>query len=486
MFSSAGITDQNSFARALKPFINVSIIFGPGERITNPFLNRLATLIFVFFLLGLSFVAVLGVFVRTTIDTWIQFSLYIVPLISLVCGFQIYRSEGFNILLERRLGRRSPIGVFAVPEKEGQILWHESNRGPWLRRSAIKNCLYPLAIEFYQWLAYMCFHLFFSSGDKFAGTWKESQRLFDAYLNETTWTILYVCFWVSGVYLTGFVSYSFILIARLTVRDAISFMCRFGDGPFLPHKPTLRGIALAITESNSVLRKITRYILGFLFLDMLDTGKDIVLIYEHDNEMEAGRSGLHHGKEDVDLDGADTSDFEESVSTRPRSSSISVPRKPNITPSEACKCLTNLIANLEALASAFQPFIILLSFFAVANFATHIVAIVIKIKDFQATHWWTFTRTFLWLLLSIRLLWSVATITRMLAYIPMHVNYLHSIGALQGDQKEWEGFFKLMDSFHLRTKTYGFPLTLKQVAYCATFLNFAFLIVLSIMHPKKD
>lgn len=480
MFSSAGITDRNSFSRALKPFINVSIIFGPGLRITSPFLNKLATLIFVFFLLGLSFIAVLGVFVRTTIDTWIQFSLYIVPLISLVCGFHIYRCEGFNTLLERRLGRRSPIGVFAVPEKEGQILWHESNRGPWLRRSAIKNCIYPLAVEFYQWLAYMFFHLFYSSGDRFAGSWKENKRLLD--IDETTWTILYVFFWVSGVYMVGFVSYSFILIARLTVRDAISFMCRFGDGPFLPHRPTIRRIALAITESNSSLRRITRYIFGFLFLDMLDTGKDIVLIYEHDNEIESGRSG----EEPFNLSGGADSDLDESVSTRPRSSSISVPHAPKITPSEACKCLTNLIANLETLANAFQPFIILLSFFAVANFATHIVAIVIKIKGFQDTHWWTFARTLLWLLLSIRLLWSVATITRMLAYIPRHVNYLHSIGALQGGQKEWDGFFNLMDSFHLRTKTYGFPLTLQQVAYCATFLNFVFLIVLSIMHPKKD
>ena len=486
MFSSAGITDRNSFARALKPFINASIIFGPGERIRSPFLNRLATLIFTFFLLGLTFIAVLGVFVRTTIDTWIQFSLYIVPLISLVCGFHIYRSEGFHILLERRLGHCSPIGrVFAVPEKEGQILWHESNRGPWLRRSAIKNCIYPLAIEFYQWSAYMCFHLFFSSGDRFAGSWKEiNEKLLD--IEETTWTVLYVCFWVSGVYMAGFVSYSFILIARLTIRDAISFMCRFGDGPFLPHRPTLRGIALAISESNSCLRKIPRVIFGFLFLDMLDTGKDIVLIYEHDNEIESGRSGPHkHDEQDVNVSGAH-SDLDESVRTRPRSSSISVPRTPKITASEACKCLTSLIANLESLASAFQPFIVLLSFFAVANFATHIVAIVIQIKGFQDTHWWTFARTLLWLLLSIRLLWSVATITRMLAYIPMHVNYLHSIGALQGDQKEWEGFFKLMDSFRLRTRTYGFPLTLKQVAYCATFLNFAFLIVLSIMHPKKD
>jgi hypothetical protein len=483
MLSSAGITDRNSFARALNPFISASIMFGPGERIRSPCLTKLSTLIFVLFLFGFSFVAALGVFVRTTIDTWIQFSLYIVPLISLLCGFHIYRSEGFNTLLERRLGRRSPIGVFAVPEKEGQILWHESNRGPWLRRSAIKNCVYPLAVEFYQWMAYLFFHLFYKSGDKFAGTWKEEEIILD--IENNTWMILYVYFWAFGVYITGFVSYSFILFARLTVRDAISFMCRFGDSPFLPHRPTLRGLALAMTESNSLFRKIVLSVIGFLFLDLLDTGKDIVLIYEHDNEIESERPAIDPEERLINLDG-DNNDLEASVGTRPRSSSISVPRTPKITPSEACKCLTNLIANLETLASAFQPFIILLSFFAVANFATHIVAIVIKIKGFQETHWWTFARTLLWLLLSIRLLWSVATITRMLAHIPMHIDYLRSIGSLQGGDKEWKGFFRLMDTFHLRTRTYGFPLTLKQVAYCATFLNFAFLIVLSIMHPKKD
>lgn len=480
MLSSAGISQRNSFARALSPLISATILFGPGERIKTKFNTVLSGVIFSLLLTTLAFVAVLGVFVRTTIDTWIQFSLYIVPLLSLICGWNVYRSEGFNTLLERKLGKW--YGALAIAVKDDEI--HESNRGPWLRRSAIKNCVYPLVMELYQWSGYAAFHVLIG-GNKFAGAWKEHQLLI---INDNTWTIIYAYFWTVGVYITGFVSYSFILVARLTIRDAISFMCRFGDSPFLPHKPTHRGIALALSDNTSSVKKFILLVVGFLSLDLLDTGKDIVLFYEHENEavedtsLQRNLPGSH-----VDLQQAlQDSSFEESVDVRPRSSSLSVPKTPKINPNDACKCLTKFIGNLDALASTFQPFIILLAFFSVANFATHIVAIVIKIKDFQDTHWWTFARTLLWLLLAIRLLWSCATITRMLSRIPMHVDYLRCIGVLQGSDKEWEGFFRLMNTLQLRSKTYGFPLSLKQVAYCATFLNFAFLIVLSIMHPKTN
>jgi len=482
MLSSAGISGRNSFARALSPFISLSIVFGSGERIKSKCLNNFAAVVFTLLLSSLTFIAVLGVFVRTTIDVWIQFSLYIVPLLSLICGFTIYRSEGFNTLLERKLGKW--YGPFAIALPDAEI--HESNRGPWLRRSAIKNCLYPVVFELYQWVAYLLFHDVLKS-TSFAGAWKEHRILIN--VDDTTWTILYVYFWSVGVYLTGFVSYSFILFARLTIRDAISFMCRFGESPFLPYKPTHNKVqAIALFEGTNCFKRWLLRVAGFLTLDLLDTGKDIVLFYEHEQKHETnyGQQVVQQNLPDPISLSIDENSFEESIDVRPRSSSLSIPSTSRITPNDACKCLTKFISNLDSLASAFQPFIILLAFFSVANFITHIVAIVIKIDGFELTHWWTFARTLLWMLLAIRLLWSCATITHMLSRIPMHIEYLSTIGALTGSEKEWEPFFRLMHAFQLGTRTYGFPLTIKQVASCATFLNFAFLIVLSIMHPKKD
>lgn len=103
-----------------------------------------------------------------------------------------------------------------------------------------------------------------------------------------------------------------------------------------------------------------------------------------------------------------------------------------------------------------------------ANLVTHVGAIVSLVEDFKSSHWWTFVRTCIWLLLSLRLLWSAAAITKALSHVSQHLNYLWSVGQLQGNSEEWQRFFKLVETFQLGTKTYGFPLTLKQAAsiYC--------------------
>ncbi|XP_032219185.2 uncharacterized protein LOC116602136 [Nematostella vectensis] len=492
MLSSAGITGKKTFAWPLSPLVSMSLFFGPGQRFRTSYMKRLSTVVFVALFLAMGFVATLGVFVRTTIDTWIQFSLYIIPLISLIGGSYAYGSQAFSALLERKLGRRSPIRMFAEPDKSGQLFWHESQRGQWLRRSAYKNCIYPMSIEVYQWLAYGLFQKFTKNGDKFAGSWiNEKEELFE--IDDKTWLVLYVYFWVAAVYITGFVAYSFILVARLTTRDVISFMCRFGDGPFLPYKSTHYEFKESLyAKKPSFFNRSLILLIGFLTFDLQDTGKDIMLIHEQDTGTSTlnnqgvtaiEEQGVSNDDHDLDLD-PEGNDIEESFGTvHVKFSSISLPRTPDITPLEACKCLTNLVANIEGLASAFQPFIILLTFFSVANFVTHIAAF-IKEEGFQDKHWWTFTRTLLWLFLSIRLLWAVASITRFLSHLPLHVDYLRSIGKLQGEDKDWDGFMRLTNTFQLRTRTYGFPLTLKQVAYCATFLNFALLIVLSIIEPN--
>ena len=106
-FSNAPVSDKNTFSDEMGPLISFSILFGPGERFKNDFHSRLACFVFIVLLLGMHFVAVIGVFVRSTIDVWIQFSLYIVPLLALVNGFRIYRSTAFSLLLKRPFDQRS-------------------------------------------------------------------------------------------------------------------------------------------------------------------------------------------------------------------------------------------------------------------------------------------------------------------------------------------------------------------------------------------
>lgn len=489
--SSASVVEQNCYARALSPMVSMSILFGPGERHYSSVHSFLGGVIFGFLLAGMTFVAILGVFVRTTIDTWIQFSIYVVPLIALVSGFHIYTSAAFNKLLKRRLSRRSMLDGFV--ESDQEIPWHESQRPSWLRNAAIKNCVYPLALEVYQWTAYVTFHLV-SNGDSFAGTLIESKSTV-LKIDPVLWLLLYCLFWVMAMYITGFVAYSFILISRLTVRDVISFKCMFGDSPFLLYRPARRGNTVL---KSSIIRpwraavKAVTGLTGFLFMDLFRSNRDIVLFYESDTA-----SGLQESQgtpsppdqRDVSLD-ADFWDPLISASvdvSGPSVGTLSVPERPKLKASEACMYLSKIIRNIEVLARLFQPFITLLAIFSVANVITHVGAFLSlpgAFKDVYSSHWWTFIRTCIWLLLSMRLLWSAAAITKALSSVSQHVNYLWATGKLQGEDGEWQKFFKLVEMFQLSSKTYGFPLTIRQVAALFTFINFALIISLSILKPS--
>ena len=240
--SSASVVEWNSYSQALSPVVGISILFGPGERLRSTARSWLGGVIFILLLVGMTFVAILGVFVRTSIDTWIQFSLYIVPLIALVSGFYVYTSSAFNKLLKRRLSRKSLVEGFL--ESDQGIPWHESQRASWLRKAAIKNCFYPFSLEIYQWTAYVIFFTVFKS-DSFAGSLSDNKVI---EMGSRTWLPLYCSFWTMAMYITGFVAYSFILISRLTVRDVISFMCMFGDSPFLLYRPS--------EERNPVLESL--------------------------------------------------------------------------------------------------------------------------------------------------------------------------------------------------------------------------------------
>lgn len=487
VLSSASIMEKNSYSRALSPLVSISILFGPGERLYSTTLSFLGGVIFTFLLLGMTFVAIIGVFVRTTIDTWIQFSLYVVPLIALLSGFRVYTSPAFNKLLKRKLSRKSLVEGFVESADEG-VPWHESQRASWLRKAAFKNWFYPLILEIYQWTAYVIFHTVFK-GDTFAGSLtRDRSEVFE--IDPALWLVLYCFFWVMAMYITGFVAYSFILISRLAVRDVICFMCLFGDSPFLLYRPSEK--RNPVLENLSPLRKVLNGITGFLFMDLFQTGKDIVLVHEDDAPPLSGlqvtpnpRNPDQRSIEEGDY--WDSREFNFSASldvSGPTVGRLGVPRRVQVKPVDACKYLSDVVGSIEVLTGLFQPFIVLLAFFSVANLVTHVGAIVSLVKNFESSHWWTFVRTCIWLLLTIRLLWSAAGITKALSHVSQHLNYSWSIGQLQGDKEEWQRFFNLVETFQLGTKTYGFPLTMKQAASIATFINFCLIIVLSFMKPS--
>lgn len=484
--SSASISTGNSYSRALSPMVAVSILFGPGERLYSKVHSWLGGFIFIFLLGGMTFVSVLGVFVRSSIDTWIEFSLFIVPLIALIAGSRVYTSSAFNKLLRRKLFRKSMVTSF--PEFDQEIPWHETQRASWLRKAALKNCIYPFVLEIYQWTAYAIFRTKFQ-GDKFPGSWKDSNfMLFE--INDMTWHVLYCFFWAMAMYITGFLAYSFILICRLTVRDVVSFMCRFGDSPFLLYRPSVTN-QTPVWRKLGFLRRAINGLSGFVSMDFFQTKKDIVLVYEQDvpllEEIQVSSDPgiLEEGNWDAvtpqefDSFSTESVNFSKSVEGR-----INVPKRPRITAADASKYLAHVLYSIEALAGLFQPFIVMLLFFSVVSLVIHVGAMVHLVPNFSSSHWWTLLKTGIWFLLSLRLLYSSAEITRTFSNVSQHLTYVWSVGQLHGDKEDWQRFFKLVKSFQLGTKTYGFPLTLKQAASIATFINFALIMVLSIMKPS--
>lgn len=378
-------------------------------------------------------------------------------------------------------------------ESDQEISWHESQRPSWLRKAAIKNCVYPLALEVYQWTAYVIFHLVFN-GDGFAGTLTE-RKFTVIKIDPVLWLLLYCLFWVMAMYITGFVAYSFILISRLTVRDVISFMCMFGDSPFLFYRPARRGntvLKSSISLPCRVAVTAVTVVTGFLFMDLFRSKRDIVLFYESDTtsglqESQGTPSPPDQGDVSLDVDFWDPLISASTDVSGPSVGTLSVAERPKLKASEACMYLSKIIRNIEVLARLFQPFITLLAIFSVANVITHVGAFLSlpqTFKDVHSSHLWTLLRTCIWLLLSMRLLWSAAAITRALSSVSQHVNYLWATGKLQGEEKEWQKFFKLVEMFQLSSKTYGFPLTIRQVAALLTFINFALIITLSILKPS--
>ncbi len=72
------------------------------------------------------------------IDAWIQFSLYIVPLLSMIYGHLIFKSDSFKEILNKRIGQNGS------PENETDFETSTfDNMSSFLRKRSLRTCFYP-------------------------------------------------------------------------------------------------------------------------------------------------------------------------------------------------------------------------------------------------------------------------------------------------------------------------------------------------------
>ena len=467
--------------------------------------------LFVLVFAGLASIAMLAVFARSGIDTWIQLSLYIVPIISMLCGHYIFKSSSFKEILNRRLQNNYPreeeLGASAGIERKrenGESAREHLSR--FLRMRSMKTCFYPVSLVVYQWSVYLIF--FYAIGNnEFSGPFhastnstSESAHIIPIYLSQEMWLSLYYVFWTAGMYTTGFVACCFILVVDILKIDIKSFLHGIGNGPLI-HKP--KGTSYRIQPDHGygatrrdgyrqlhqphrdpnplgLLFRAVSLVIGFLTLGLVELASKTP--WETQHVSESFESNENRG----DIEASDSGLTASTGNVGERGRNGGDPQR-GIPPREASKLLIQLMQNVETNSSIFKPFLVLLTFFSVTNLVTHVVAMaVLKIDGFTDLHWWTLARTLFWFLLAIRLLVTVATITNTLVRIVPHIYYLRNVGELTGDKQEWDDFFQLAQTFQFGTRTYGFPLTLNQVASIVAAVNFSFLIVLSLISKTQQ
>ena len=505
-----------TYKDVLSPTVYITVIFNSGVVAYSRCARFLEKAFFILLFLGLTFIAVLAVFARSGIDTWIQFSLYIVPLFSIICGHLIFSSSAFKEILSNPI-RRSYSSAKET-ELEGTF---NNDIVYFLRKRSLKMCFYPVSLVLYQWTFYLIF--FYDNGSsEFSGPLNISEhssyitRSLDLDLNKETWLPLYYIFWSIAMYVSGFIGCCFILVVDIHKLDIKSFLFKTGSGPLVQKRKrsnyhgnmysktriTNHGRYQAVDTRVKIpvglcLRALS-LVTGFLTLGLVELASDPS--WEAEQMPGVGgheRSQSDAGNQNDAGDRNNVGEISDSGITNglcsslilenenePGSSNERVKPLKTLTPTEASELLIELMSGLETNCSLFKPFLVLLTFFSVTNLITHVVAMaVVNISGFTELHWWTLVRTLFWFLLAIRLLWAVATITKALSRIIPHIYYLRSVGQLTGAKEEWDNFFQLAETFQFGSRTYGFPLTLNQVASIVALVNFSFLIALSLI-PK--
>eukprot|EP00794_Sanderia_malayensis_P012283 gene12283-13548_t len=472
--------EEERFAAPLNPVVQAAFLFG-ADAIYDTIKANVSKIYFIVMFTFMLAVACVAVFLRSTIDMWIQFSLYIVPVITIVCGRRYFNSVAFRELLYRLVQSRAMLSS-SIPDKKftnssyfsetRSSLFHKRS---WLRGMAMKCCLYPLLIELIQWSAYFIFQ-YFTQHDKsnFAGN-KEVTRA----ISSTCWIILYSIFWSLGVYQVGMFTFQFILVTNIIRRDALSLMELHGDSPFLwiPKSHLDEGYV----NTPSCFKRFLKTIIDLILMDTFNDSIDMTNFlghYQHSSSLQRNGKKGHHLVSKFPARCLE----QETPTPDGNERGLSPKERNEITPEEASVILAHFVTDIQAITSFFTPFTTALLFFSFTNLITHLC--IFALGDIEMRHWWTFVRTIIWLLLTIRVIISVAKVTRTLSQIAPHVKYLRAAGLLEGDDGKWERFFMLTEHFRLNERSFGFPLTLKQVGIMTAFLKMTFLIILSIMKAK--
>jgi hypothetical protein len=492
---------QATYKDVLSHTVLITALFNSEAIPKTRFARFLEKALFALVLLGLSFIAILAVFARSGIDTWIQFSLYIVPLFSMICGHLIFKSHSFKEILNRRIEQNGT----------NETEFGTSTVSSFLQKRSMRTCFYPVSLVVYQWAVYLMF-FYDERSSEFSGPFNISQhsssvtRFLHLDLKQRLWLPLYYTFWTIAMYVTGFVGCCFILVVEIHKLDIKSFLYNIGNGPLIHkgkslnchgnvHRETritnhgvYQAVDTGVTTPVGLCFRALSLFTGFLTLGLVElvswethkmpgiSGHDFHEVAQN-VAGEISDSGVANGlTSSVAVENGQGTSSSEGRGGPPKT----------ISPRDVSKHLVELMSSVETNSALFKPFLVLLTFFSVTNLVTHVVAMaVVKETGFTDLHWWTLARTLFWFLLAIRLLWAVATITNTLTRIIPHFYYLRSIGELTGTKEEWDNFFQLAETFRFGSRTYGFPLTLNQVASIVAVVNFSFLIALSLI-SKAD
>lgn len=487
-YSSIQDNENFQFYKMLRPIFLVEFIFGQNFLSDNYCAKATSKFLFFLMFLLLCGVFYLGVFCRgDTVERWLQLSLYIVPLLAFPCGARIFFSTAYYRLLCRNITDTFMVRFFVTSRNPNTI---KETRPPahnrkWLREIAIKSLIFPLSLELIQWCGFVVFtNVYSNSTTNFIG------RLDDEPFHELDyriWDTCYYVYWIVTVYLVGFVSFQFVFVSRLIVKDTVSFMSLFGNSSMLKFQPVY-----SRADGNLCFRFL-QSVANFFTMDLISSITDQ---YVYTNCAYVSKDTKNRTKSNSHL---------KIVPSRVLSSPVGQPYGPprentpdspdivksdanggHISPGDACEVFSSFITEIEDLTSCFTPFTIVVSFFGVANLVTH-VSLFVK-QDVAHISYWTLFRTILFLLVALRMLLCVQQVSTILGKLPPHVRFVKTSGRLGFENAtcpSWVDFIDLLDSFNLGKRSFGFPLTLRQVASIATFLNMTFVIVLSVFKTEK-
>lgn len=482
-YTAVSATEDERFEKPLKPVICASALFGPYAIYEKP-ASVLCEILFYIIFVYMVGVACVAVFFRKSIDIWIQLSLYIVPIFALICGRRFFNSVAFRELLYRSIPSRAmlsssiPDNDFSSASDLAEVrVGANVRKRKWLRTMAYKSCLYPLFFEAIQWASYAVFKVLTNKTD-FAGNDAVAQEL-----SDIAWLVLYLVFWTLGLYLVGMFTFQYILVTSIIRRDAVSFMGIFGDSPFLwiRKSPLDQGIG---NKQESWICAMIRFLAGLISMDAIEDKHDVtnfVGCYVYATEIQRKKKVPLSNKipaRSYDR-GTPSSDVRIDLYASPRSQT---PETPQISQEEASRILSYFIADVNEITSFFVPFTTALLFFSFTNLVTHLCIFALNSNDTR--HYWTLVRTIIWALMTIRIIIAAARVTNILGKIAPHIKYLKATGKLLGEDGKWDNFLSLTDHFKLGEKTFGFPLTMKQVGILIAFLKMTFLVILSLMKVK--